>query len=177
MSSELKSTSRARPRPMTRGSRAIGPPPATRPTPTSHCEKSAFSRLAELLSQARARPLPLPGPRSAGEAHVAGERELTAVAGRSPPDQRDRNERGARQAHQDVGPCLEAGRTLRDAGQILEVREEVGVIQKEAVDRTFEDHHLHSVVVLERRHDLSDLRNKFRTHEVERRIVEYDSTV
>ena len=47
-----------------------------------------------------------------------------------------RNERGARQAHQDVGPCLEAGRTLRDAGQILELREEVGVIQKEAVDGT-----------------------------------------
>ncbi len=114
---------------------------------------------------------------SAREAHVAGERELTAVSGRPPPDQRDRNERGARQAHQDVGPCLEAGRTLRDAGQILEVREEVGVIQKEAVDGTFEDHHLHSVVVLERRDDLSDLQNEFRTHEVERRVVEYDSTV
>ena len=93
------------------------------------------------------------------------------------PDQRDRNERGARQAHQDVGPRLEAGRTLRDAGQILELGEEVGVIQKEAVDGTFEDHHLHSVVVLERRHDLSDLQNKFRTHEVQRRVVEYDSAV
>jgi hypothetical protein len=66
---------------------------------------------------------------------------------------------------------------LRDAGQILELREEVGVIQKEAVDGTLEDHHLHSVVVLERRDDLPDLRNELRTHEVERRIVEYDSTV
>jgi hypothetical protein len=66
---------------------------------------------------------------------------------------------------------------LRDAGQILEVREEVGVIQKEAVDGTLEDHHLHSVVVLERRDDFPDLQNEFRTHEVERRIVEYDPTV
>ena len=61
-------------------------------------------------------------------------------------------------------------------GQILEVREEVGVIQKDAVDGTFEHHHLHSVVVLERRDDLSDLANEFRTHEVERRVIEHDST-
>jgi hypothetical protein len=51
------------------------------------------------------------------------------------------------------------------------------VIQKEAVDGTLEDHHLHSVVVLERCDDLPDLQNEFRTHEVERRIVEYDPTV
>src|SRR3954468_13269377 len=89
---------------------------------------------------------------AAREAHVAGERELTAVSGCPPPDQRDRDERGARQAHQDVGPRLEAGRTLREAGQILEVREEVGVIQKEAVDGTFEDHHVHSLIALQLRH-------------------------
>jgi hypothetical protein len=114
---------------------------------------------------------------SAREAHVAGERELTAVPGCPPPDHRDRNERGARQAHQDIGPCLEAGRTLRDAGQIVEIREEVGVVQKDAVDGAFEDHHLHAGVVLERRDDLSDLQNEFRTHEVERWVVEEDSTV
>jgi hypothetical protein len=51
------------------------------------------------------------------------------------------------------------------------------VIQKEAVDGAFEDHHLHSVVVLKRRDNLSDLQNEFRAHEVERRVVEYDSTV
>ncbi len=51
------------------------------------------------------------------------------------------------------------------------------MIQKEAVDGTFEDHHLHSVIVLELRDDLSYLRNEFWTHEVERRVVEYDSTV
>ena len=51
------------------------------------------------------------------------------------------------------------------------------MIQKEAVDGAFEDHHLHSVVVLERLDNLSDLPNELRTHEVERRVVEYDSKV
>ncbi len=51
------------------------------------------------------------------------------------------------------------------------------MIQKEAVDGAFEDHHLHAVVVLELRDDVSDLQNEFRPHEVERRVVEYDATV
>ena len=114
---------------------------------------------------------------SAREAHVAGERQLTAVSSRPPPDQRDRHERSARQAHQDVRPCLKAGRALRDAGQILEVREKVGVIQKDAVDGTLEDDHLHSVIVLDRRDNLSDLPNELRTHQVEWRVVEYDPKV
>jgi hypothetical protein len=66
---------------------------------------------------------------------------------------------------------------LRDADQILDVREKVRVIQKDAVDGTFKDHYLHSVVILERRDNLSDLPNELRTHEVERRVVEYDSKV
>src|ERR1700683_1174347 len=60
MSSELKSTSRARFRPMSLGSRAMGPPPATIPTPTSHWEMMVFSRLAKLMSQASVISLPLP---------------------------------------------------------------------------------------------------------------------
>src|SRR5437016_5559212 len=60
MSSELKSTSRARFLPMRRGNRAMGPPPATRPTPTSHCDRTASSRLAKLMSHARAISLPFP---------------------------------------------------------------------------------------------------------------------
>src|SRR5438132_10207386 len=60
MSSALKSTSRARPRPMSRGNRAMGPPPGTTPTPTSKCEKSEFSRLAKPISQASRSSLPFP---------------------------------------------------------------------------------------------------------------------
>jgi hypothetical protein len=51
------------------------------------------------------------------------------------------------------------------------------VIEEDAVDGAFEDHHLYSVVVLELRDDLSDLPHELRTHEVERRVVEYDATV
>jgi Pyridoxal-phosphate dependent enzyme len=83
---------------MTHGNRAMGPPPATRPTPTSHCDKSAFSRLAKLMSQASASSLPFP---------VARPR-ISAI-----------EMNGARQAHQDVRPCLQAGRTLRDAARRL----------------------------------------------------------
>ncbi|HEX3975551.1 MAG TPA: hypothetical protein VHW96_04765 [Solirubrobacteraceae bacterium] len=83
----------------------------------------------------------------------------------------------ARETHQDVGPCLEAGRTLRDAGQILEAGQKVGVMQKDALHGTLEDHHLDVVVVLERRDDLSDLQHEFRTHEVQRRVAEHDSTI
>jgi DNA-binding NarL/FixJ family response regulator len=45
---------------MSWGSRAMGPPPATIPTPTSHWEMMVFSRLAKLMSQARVISLPLP---------------------------------------------------------------------------------------------------------------------
>jgi hypothetical protein len=130
---------------MIRGKRAMGPPPATRPTPTSNCDKTAFSQLAKLMSQASASSLPF----------LVARPRITAI-----------ETNGARQAHQDVGPCLEAGWTLRDAGQILDLGEEVGVIQKEAVDGSLEDHHLHSVLVLERRDDLSVPRDEFRTYEI-----------
>src|SRR3989475_5320742 len=60
MSFALKITSRARPLPMRRVSCAIGPPPGTRPAPTSNCDRMAFSRLAKRMSQARASSLPIP---------------------------------------------------------------------------------------------------------------------
>ena len=60
MSSAPSSTSSARPRPIRRGSRAIGPPPGTMPAPTSHCDRMAFSRLAKRMSHARANSLPTP---------------------------------------------------------------------------------------------------------------------
>ena len=77
---------------MIRGSRAIGPPPATRPTPTSHCDRTAFSRLAKLMSQASASSLPLPVARpriSAIETNGARVRR-TSTSG---------------QASRPVGPC------------------------------------------------------------------------
>ena len=66
------------------GRRAMGPPPATRPTPTSHCEKTAFSRLAKLMSAAKVISLPLPVAR--------------------PADQGNRHKGRASQAYQDIRP-------------------------------------------------------------------------
>src|SRR5215475_4845536 len=72
MSSAPKRTSRARPLPMRRGSRAMGPPPGTRPAPTSHCDKMAFSRLAKRMSLASASSLPTPFARRQRLEHVEG---------------------------------------------------------------------------------------------------------
>src|SRR5438876_3475035 len=157
MSSELKSTSRARFLPMRRGNRAMGPPPATRPTPTSHCDRTARSRLAKLMSHARAISLPFPVAR--------------------PPDRGDRHEGRSSQAHEDVRPRFETGRPLRQVGQILELGEEVGVIQKIAFDSTFKDHDLHILVSFELRHDLLELHDELRPHQIQWRVVEYDAAI
>jgi len=111
----LRSTSRARPRPMTRGKGgAIG---------------SSTSNDAHTHFKLREDRLPL-GSRSSCRRRAASASLPFPVA--RPPDQRDRNERGrafrrtrtSGHASSPVGP-------LRDAGQIVEVRDEVGVIQKE----------------------------------------------
>jgi hypothetical protein len=60
ISSAPRSTSSARPRPLRRLSRAIGPPPGTRSTPTSHCNETAFSLLAKRMSVATASSLLAP---------------------------------------------------------------------------------------------------------------------
>src|SRR6202020_2735270 len=115
MSSALRSTSSARPRPMIRGNRAIGPPPATRPTPTSHCDRTAFSRLAKHITQAKAISLPLP---------VARPR-IAAL-----------------DTHENVGPCFQAGRALRNTGQIFERCRKIAVVQEESFDSAIENHDL-----------------------------------
>src|ERR1700681_843447 len=120
MSSELKSTSRARFRPMSSGSRAIGPPPATIPTPTSHCEMMAFSQLAKLMSQASASSLPLP---------VARPRMRAMEANGA----RVRRTRKSGQRGQACG-------TGRHCGEVLDPRHEIGVIQEVVVDGAVEDH-------------------------------------
>jgi hypothetical protein len=51
------------------------------------------------------------------------------------------------------------------------------MIEKEAVDSTFKNHDPHILVVLNLSHDFPELQNKFRTHEVERRVVKYHSPI
>src|SRR2546429_7027709 len=47
------------------------------------------------------------------------------------------------------------------------------MIQVEAFDSTLENHDLDLFVGLDRRHDLPELQNKFRAHQIEWRVVEY----
>ena len=108
----------------------------------------------------------------AGEAHVAGERELAADAGRPPANRRDRDDRRAAQPHEHVGQRLQAGRARRQARRVLGLGEEVVVRQEEAVDGAVEDDDLDVLVGLERRDDLVELRNRFRAEDVQGRMIE-----
>src|SRR5260221_14331365 len=102
MSLELRSTSKALCLPISLGRRAMGPPPATKPTPTSHCDRHVFSRLAKLMS----------------------------LACRAPPDQSDRHDGHARYADEYVRPRLQSCRPLKHAGQILHIGVEITVVQE-----------------------------------------------
>ena len=113
----------------------------------------------------------------AGETHVAGQSELAAVPCRPTADQGDRHEGRARQAHKDVRPRLQPRGPLRYAGQILELGEEIAVVQEEPFDGAVEDHDLDLLVGLEGRHDLPKFQNEFRTHQIQRRIVERDPPI
>ena len=134
----------------------MGPPPATRPTPTSHCERIAFSRLAKLMSQARASSLPFP---------VARPRIMAIVA------------KGERQAYENIRPRFESGGPLRYTGQILEFGEEIAVVEEESFDGAVEYHDLDLLVGLEGRHDLAKLEDEFRAHQIQGRIVERDPPI
>src|SRR5207253_9846619 len=72
---------------------------------------------------------------------------------------------------------LETGRPLRQVGQMLEFGEKVGVIQKVVFDSTFEDHDLHMLVNFELRHDLLELHDELRPHQIQWRVVEYDAAI
>ena len=152
MSSAPSSTSSARPRPIRRGSRAIGPPPGTKPAPTSHCDSTAFSRLAKRMSLASASSLPTPVARPRIEAiETTGARlSRTSMSGSccSP-----------------VGP---AGSRVVSSS----LGDQVVVGQEESVDGAVEDHDLDVVVLLQRRDDLVELRDGLRAEDVERRMVE-----
>ena len=135
----------------------MGPPPATRPTPTSHCERIAFSRLAKLMSQARASSLPFP---------VARPRIMAIVA------------KGARVRRTRIsGHEFESGGPLRYSGQILEFGEEIAVVEEESFDGAVEYHDLDLLVGLEGRHDLAKLENEFRAHQIQGRIVQRDPPI
>src|SRR5205823_3142347 len=146
MSSAPRSTSSARPRPIRRGSRAIGPPPGTTPAPTSKCDKMAFSRLAKRMSQARASSLPTPVARPRIDAIDTAEARLrrTSISGRG---------------CKPVGP---GGRL----GCLFNFREEIVVSHEKSVDRAVEDDNFEILVGFDRGDDLVQLRNRFRSEDI-----------
>ena len=85
---------------MSWGGRTMGPPPATIPTPTSHCEMMAFSRLAKLISQAKVISLPLPVARPRMRAMEATGRRV-------------RRTRKSGQGGKPVGPAGSGGQVLK----------------------------------------------------------------
>ena len=116
MSSELKSTSRARFRPMSRGSRAMGAAAGDHPHP--HL------------------PLRDDGLLAAGKTHVAGQRDLAAVVVARPrmramdaTGNRVRRTRKSGRGGKPVGPS---------GNEVLKLGRQIGVIQEVVVDRAVE---------------------------------------
>ena len=109
----------------------MGPPPATNPTPTSHCDRTAFSRLAKLMSQASAISLPFPVARP----RIMAMLETTGCAG---------------QAHQDVRPRLQSPLGLAADRSDPPALRENRVIEKETFNGAVKDHNLELFVRFER---------------------------
>src|SRR5438270_5323219 len=146
MSSAPRNTSSARPRPIKRGSRAIGPPPGTMPAPTSKCDRIAFSRLAKRMSQAKASSLPTPVARPRIDAIEHG--------------------RGPAQAHQHIREGLQTCWSRWQTGCLFNFREEIVVSHEKSVDRAVEDDNFEILVGFDRGDDLVQLRNRFRSEDI-----------
>ena len=54
---------------------------------------------------------------------------------------------------------------------------EVIMVQEEPVDRTVEDHHLQVSIALKRAYDLFQLRNRFRSEDIQRRMIKSYSPI
>ena len=109
---------------------------------------------------------------AAGKTHVAGERDLAAVAGRTATNKRDGGDWQVRQTHEEVRPRLQAGWALRDAGQVFDLGREIGVIQEVVLDCAVEDYDSDLLVGLQSLHDFLELLDHLRSHHVERRVID-----
>src|SRR6266852_4728709 len=151
MSSAPSSTSSARPRPIRRGSRAIGPPPGTRPAPTSHCDNGFLA---------------------ARKTHVAGQRKLASDPGRTAADRDNGYDGSPAEAYQHVRKGLQARGSGWQAFRVLERREEVIVHEEETFDGAIKDNDLHMLIGFERHDDLVELRDRFGSENIKRWMIE-----
>jgi hypothetical protein len=142
---------------MSRGSRAMGPPPAT--IPCAHLPSRDDGLLA------------------AGKTHVARQGDLADVAGRTAADECDGRNRQAGQTHKKVRPRRQACGALRQRGQVFNLGREIRVIQEVLVDRAVKDHDPRLLVGLKSVDDFLELLDHFWTHDVDRRVVDRDTPI
>src|SRR5262249_55742912 len=109
---------------------------------------------------------------AACETHIAGQCKLTSNTGSSPPNRCDRYNWCTAQTHQCVGQRLQPCRSRRLNGRILRLRKEVVMSQKKPFNRAVKDDHFDLLVTFERCDDFVELRNAFRTKDVEGRMIE-----
>src|SRR6266436_2650747 len=152
-SSATRRISSARPRPTRRESLAIGPPPGTTPTPTSHWPRSVFSREANRRSQASTNSLPAPRARPRIEAM------LTTGA-------------RARRTDKDVDPGRQSSGTdpecLSPAGVVLQVI----MGQVEIPVGAVEHNDVEVRILLDEAGEVAELGDGRRRDRVNRRVVE-----
>src|SRR5262249_26819879 len=128
--------------------------------------------------QARADfPLRQDGSFATRKAHVAGECKLTSDTGRPSPNQRYRHDRRTTQAHQHVGQWMQPCGSGRQTHGIFRSCKEIVVSQKEPLDSAVKNHHLDLLVSFECSDDLVQLRDRFGTEDVERRVIKRDSPI
>src|SRR6202521_5743969 len=112
-----------------------------------------------------------------GKTHVAGKGKLTSHTSRPPANRRYRYDRCTTQAHQHLGPWMQACRSRREMRQIVKFCKKIQMNQKEPFNCTVKNHHLNLLVSFECRDDLVHLRKHLRTEDVERRVVKRDSPI
>src|SRR6202030_4621664 len=98
--------------------------------------------------------------------HVAGQRDLAAVAGRTAADESDGRNQQAGQTRKKVRPRRQARGALWQRGQVFNPGRKIRVIQEVVVDRAVEDHDPDLLVGLKSVDDLVELLDHFRTHDV-----------
>src|SRR6266851_6238165 len=122
-------------------------------------------------------PLRQNGLLAARKTHVAGQRKLASDSGRTAADRDNGYDGSPAEAYQHVRKGLQACGSGRQSCRALERREEVIVRKEEAFDDAIEDNDLHMLIGLERHDDLLELRDRFGSENIKRRMIERNSPI
>src|ERR1700730_16468829 len=112
-----------------------------------------------------------------GETHVAGEGKFTSHTSCPPANRRYRYDRCTTQAHQHLGPWMQACGAGREMRQIVKFCKKIQMNQKEDLNRTVKDNYLDLLFSFDCDDDFVHLRKHLRTEDVERWVVNRDSPI